>query len=276
MLTTEEAVRQLRNDPQYAALIRDAYLGVDTVESGDRFLASGEFAEVLRLLDGRVQGAVALDLGAGTGIGSYALAKSGAKRVYALEPDPSNEIGQGAIRRLSAGLPVELVDAFGEEIPLPEGEVDIIYTRQVLHHASDLPRLVGECARVLKKGGVLIACREHVVDDQRQLELFLESHPVHRLAGGENAFSLDAYMGAIRSSGLTIERILGPWDSVINAFPSVRTREELQYFPRKLLKGRLGLLGVFAGLLPGVEFLIRRRLNRPSPGRMYSFVALKR
>jgi hypothetical protein len=37
---------------------------------------------------------------------------------------------------------------------------------------------------------VLLATREHVVDDPAQHAEFLARHPVHQLAGGENAFSL--------------------------------------------------------------------------------------
>jgi len=262
-------------DPKWADLIRDSYLDLDVFESAERFRSSAEFLQVARcigahLLQGRV-----LDLGAGNGIASWAFAKSGAKLVYALEPDPSNEIGRGAIQRLTAELPVRLIDAHGEQMPLPDEEVDVVYTRQVLHHTSDLQRVLQECARVLRSGGIFLACREHVVDNEQQLQAFLSSHPVHQLTGAENAYSLDEYLEAIRLAGLELEKALDPWDTVINAFPAVRTTEELERYPQTILKRRFGRIGALASLAPGVDSLVWRRIKRPSPGRLYSFLATK-
>src|SRR5512133_591387 len=101
LLTPDQAVLRLRSDPAYSALVRDAYLGEDVVESARRFLTSAEFGEVRKLLGTRIQGSVILDVGAGNGIASYSFAACGARSVYALEPDSSNEIGRGAILRLT-------------------------------------------------------------------------------------------------------------------------------------------------------------------------------
>jgi SAM-dependent methyltransferase len=152
-------------------------------------------------------------VGAGTGIASYAFARSGAREVVALEPDPSDVIGQGAIRRLVGALPIVVEGGWGEALPFADGRFDLVYLRQVLHHARDLDALVRECARVAAPGGVVIATREHVVDDERQLAEFLATHPVHRLAGGEHAFALPAYVAAFRRAGLAPLRVLGPLDS---------------------------------------------------------------
>jgi hypothetical protein len=97
---------------------------------------------------------------------------------------------------------------------------------------------------VLKQGGVFMATREHVVDDGAQLARFLRRHPVHRLAGGEHAYSLDRYLNAIRAAGLSVEAILGPWDSVINAFPIARSEDELRDLPRTVRRLRPGRLYV--------------------------------
>jgi SAM-dependent methyltransferase len=172
-------------------------------------------------------------------------------------------------------LPIEILDAVGEDIPLPDESVDVVYVRQVLHHIRDLPQALKECARVLKHDGVFLACREHVVDDEQQLAVFLQQHPVHQLAGGENAYPLDAYLTAIKSSGLKIAKVLAPWQSIINAFPEVKTRDELKRLPRTRLSRKLGVLGSLLGYLPGVNTLMWKRISRPVPGRMYSFLAIK-
>ena len=169
-------------------------------------------------------------------------------------------------------LAVLRVAGHGERLPLREGSVDVVYARQVLHHASDLPGLLKECARVLRPGGVLLAAREHVVDDATQLAEFLRNHPVHRLAGGENAFSLPYYLAAVAGAGLHVRAVLGPWDSVINAFPAVNSDEELSTYAPKAYVARHGILGRIALRFPGAARRVRRALDQPIPGRMYSFL----
>jgi SAM-dependent methyltransferase len=271
MLNTEEAVMRLRADPHHAQLIHDAYLGEDVHASSERFRASSEFQEVLTLLEG-VEGADILDVGSGTGIAAYAFASSGARCVYALEPDSSDEIGRGAISSISDGLPIRILDGVGELISLEDESVDIVYGRQVFHHAADLVAMASECARVVRYGGLLLACREHVVDDDRQLRLFLDNHPIHALTGQEHARPLQSYLDAFQAAGFELTQVLGPWDSVINAFPAVRSTEELSRYPVTLLERRFGALGKAAASIPGVKSLVWARLRRPIPGRLYSFV----
>lgn len=277
-VSVDEAIRRLRADPSWADLVRDAYLGRDVADSARRFSASGEFQEVKAILADLLQGGAVLDIGAGTGIASAALLSAGARRVVALEPDPSDEVGRGAIARLDPEMRIEVVDGFGEAIPFPSEAFDVVYVRQLLHHAEDLQQLVSECARVLRTGGVLMACREHVVDNEAQLAAFLATHPVHRLAGGENAYSLPEYLAAISNAGLRLDRVFGPLDSVINAFPMARSREDLDAAPRRALQRRFGLAGALAGHVPGVQSLVAARMRRSAqsvPGRLYSFVASK-
>lgn len=274
-MNAEQAVRLLRSDPKSEAVVRDSYLGPDIQSEAQRFAASAEFEEILNIV-GRDQLAQAalLDLGSGIGIAAWAFARAGAKKIYAVEPDSSDEVGLGAIRRLCAGLPVSAIAAFGENIPLADASVDIVYARQVLHHTRDLPRVLCECARVLRAGGLFIASREHVADDTAQLQEFLQNHPLHHLTGGENAYRKDQYESAITQS-LRLERSIGPWDSVINAFPAIRSDKELESFPRTLLKQKFGVLGAIVSQLPGIETIVWKHLNRPVPGRLYTFIAHK-
>ncbi len=274
-MTPGDAIRLLRANPEYADLIRDSYLDENLFEAVERFWASAEFGEVQRILGGKPNGGVILDLGAGNGIASAAFAHSGARLVYALEPDPDQDVGRGAIARHAYGLPIEILEGVGEDIPLPDESVDIVYARQVLHHTADPGEVMRECARVLKPGGAFIACREHVVDNEDQLRAFLAMHPLHQLTGGENAWSLDVYIDAIQASGMELVQVLGPWDTVINAFPAVKTPQELDTYPVYLLKRRLGWLGLLVAGVPGVRSLVWIWLKRPTPGIMYTFVARK-
>lgn len=269
------AVRQLRGDPAHQDLVRDAYLDADPREAASRYERSDEFAAVLALLGrARVRDAPILDLGAGNGIASAAFAREGA-RVIALDPDPGGDVGLAALRSATEGLTVFPVLGVGEAIPLADGSVEAVFARQVLHHARDLTKVVVECARVLRPGGTLLACREHVVDDEAQLQEFLAGHPVHQLAGGEHAFRKDEYLAAISSAGLHVEQVLGPLDSIVNAFPQFRTEAALHVAPREWLQARLGGVGSMVASIPGVAGLVRRRMNNEGAGRLYGFVARK-
>jgi SAM-dependent methyltransferase len=272
-LSTEEAILRLRSDPRWASLMRDAYLDADVLGAARRFESSGEFAATRAMLGGRLAGATVLDLGAGTGIASRAFVRSGAARVLALEPDPSSVVGQGALVRVCGGLSgVHAVGGYGEALPLRDGAVDVVYARQVLHHAHDLPGLLGECARVMRPGGLLLATREHVADGPDQHAEFLRNHPVHQLAGGENAFSLPEYLAAMSGAGLRVQRVLGPWDSVINAFPAVNSDEEIPAFARRTYAAQRGLRGWLALLVPGATRRALESLEQPVPGRLYGFL----
>lgn len=275
MMTAEEAIRYMRSREEYATLIHASYTDADTEQAASRFAESAEFQEVRELLRERLRDGCVLDLGAGNGIASVAFARAGARIVYALEPDPSVELGRGAVERIRQQLPIQVIDSPGEKIPLDDGTVDVVYARQVLHHIRDLPAALRECARVLKKGGCFLACREHVVDDSTQLAAFLAAHPTHQLTGGENAYSLAEYQDAIRGAGMRIERLIGPWDSIINAYPRVTSTAELQDLPSEILGRRFGKLGHLAARFRPVRALAWSRLNRPFPGRLYTFFARK-
>ena len=272
----EDAVRSLMSAPEHRQLVLDCFYDEPRIAAAARYVASPEWQAAQALLPasrGR-----ALEIGAGHGIASAALARAG-WQVTALEPDPSNLVGAGAIRRLAAegGLEVRVVEAYGEQLPFTDGEFDLVLARQVLHHARDLAQLCREVARVLRPGGTLLAMREHVVSSHEDLPQFFAIHPLHRLYGGENAYRLDEYRAALEGAGLAIERCLAPFDSPINYAPY--TRESL----RAALIERAGRLPGGGALLRGLtatgagyDVLLRvlSRVDR-RPGRLYSFCCRK-
>lgn len=273
-MTTSDAVLHMRGDSMYAELIRDSYLDADADAASARFASSAEFRETCRLLP-PLHGLRILDLGAGAGIAARAFARAGARLVVALEPETDGIVGLGLLAGSAADWPIGRIAAVGGEIPLRSQSMDIVYCRQVLHHIEDLAAAVDECHRVLRPGGVFLAAREHVVDDDGQLAEFRAAHPVHQLAGGEGAWSLSAYRSAIEQSGLVITRDIGPWDSVLNAYPAVATDAELRGAPKVLLSKRFGPVLGRLGDAPGVRTLMWRRLRRPKAGRLHSFVAMR-
>lgn len=271
----DEAIRFLRSDPKHSQLLIYSYIDENPKTAAERFSKSEEFKEITKIIGRPLDGLKVLDLGAGNGIASYAFASLGAQ-VYSLDPNSSAEAGRGAIAAIKGELPIEIIDAFGESIPLSDSSIDLVFARQALHHTKDLKSCLLECARVLKSGGMFFSCRDHVVDNECQLKEFLDNHVMHLLVGGENAYRLSEYLSAISSAGLDIEITLGPWDSIINAFPIVRTNDELEKTPRILLERRFGKIGTAISIIPLLNSMIWKRLKRPVPGRLYSFFARKK
>jgi SAM-dependent methyltransferase len=274
--TWEAAVSWLRDQPERRQLVLDAFYDDPLTAAADRYHASGEWQAVSRLLRGRT--GTALDVGAGRGIASYALARDGFA-VKALEPDPSSVVGAAAIRKLAEDtkLPIEVVEEFSEHLPFNDLTFDVVFARAVLHHTRDLDNACREMFRVLKPGGIVIAAREHVISKEADLGQFLDQHPLHHLYGGEHAFPLQRYIGALNGAGFSRVEVLPPLKSPINLFPHTidslrdvvvdKLSEKLPAKP--LLRVALGSDRFFNMMLSVME----RFDNRP--GRLYSFVCHK-
>ena len=264
-LSWEDAVAWLKGQPGQDALVRACFYDDPLIDAAARYWASTEWQAVREFLpsgSGKV-----LDIGAGRGISSYALARDGWK-VTALEPDPSAVVGQNAIRSLAeqAGLDIEIVGNWGEQLPFEDASFDAVHCRQVLHHARDLGQLCKEIGRVLKPGGRFIATREHVISRKEDLQVFLDSHPLHHLYGGENAFLLDEYLGAIRHGGIALEQVLNPNETNINLYP-----ETIIDIKRRLANK---VRWPFPGVIPD-RLVVWAGARSDFPGRVFTFVGRK-
>ena len=91
-----------------------------------------------------------LDVGAGTGIGTRALAGVLGPRasILAIEPSP-------AMRQEAEAAPgIRWRDGRAEALPSADGAVDLVFSAQALHW-FDRPAFWRECGRVLKPGGAV-------------------------------------------------------------------------------------------------------------------------
>lgn len=274
--TWEEAVLWLRDQPDYAYVVRESYYDDPLAAAADRYWRSAEWQSLKPYLgEGRGR---ALDVGAGRGIASYALAREGFQ-VTALEPDPSAVVGAQAIRDLArdAALPIEVREDFSERLPFADASFDLVFVRAVLHHTSDLPLACREFFRVLKPGGRLVAIREHVISRPSDLPAFLAQHPLHNLYGGENALLLSQYTAAIQGAGFAPLEVIAPLQSPINYFPQTleTIRGELVQRVGRL-PGGAAVMRLATATRAGLRLALRMAaLFDNRPGRHYSFIGVK-
>lgn len=276
--TWEQAVRWLREQPDRQDLVRAAYYDDPLLDAAVRYWKSEEWHAVRALLPSVP--ARALDVGAGRGIASYALARDG-YTVTSLEPDSSALVGAGAIRDLAAasGLSIEVVEDFSERLPFDDMQFDVVFARAVLHHMKDIAMACREFFRVLKPGGRLVAIREHVISRPGDLSDFFDKHPLHNLYGGENALLLREYEEAFRGAGFLLERTLAPLDSVINTAPHTLATMKAEIASRvasRLPGAGIALQALLESRLGWAFARHALRLVDRRPGRLYSFVGRRR
>ncbi len=288
-MTWEEAVIYARNKSEYKELIDAAYLSSDLKKNVEQYRISREYEEINKYLLGyfhKEEILRILDVGSGNGITAVNFAIDGHK-VMALEPDQSNQVGAGAIQSLknSFGLDnLEIVTSYAEDLDLPNGDFDLVFVRQAMHHANDLQSFIKNTTRFLRKGGILFTVRDHVVFNASDQKQFLKSHPLHKFYGGENAFSREEYKGAMKNAGLDLIQEIDYFASPINLAPNdlnsihVRISEENSKI-KEALVARLGIIGksAFVFWLYGMfrnnpnDWLDERKI----PGRMYSYICKK-
>jgi SAM-dependent methyltransferase len=100
-------------------------------------------------------GQLLVDVGARDAKHAAQLAHKHGLRAIALDPVARHvELARGAVAE--AGADVDVVQAGIEDMPIDDGVADWIWCRDVLVHV-DLARGFGECARILKPGGKMLA-----------------------------------------------------------------------------------------------------------------------
>ncbi len=110
---------------------------------------------------------IAVDLGAGTGLFTRALARRAAQ-VVAVEPDARMR----AVLAARSSDDVRVVEGWGEAIPLPDASADGVFVSSAWHWL-DPERAVPEIGRVLRDGGrlgVIWTSRDRDVDWVRDLD----------------------------------------------------------------------------------------------------------
>lgn len=286
-MTWEETIKYIRTQPSFQELVEKSYFDENLFLNVERFKNSEEYKETLRLVQYYApNGKSILDIGSGNGISSIAFALEG-YMVTVSEPDPSDTVGAGAVRKLKEhfGLTtLDIYEDFVEKIRFKDGSFDIVYVRQAMHHASNLQKFLWECSRVLKPGGMLFTTRDHIIYNDVDKQWFLKCHPLQQFYGGENAFTSGEYKMAMIGAGLIVKRELKFYDSVINYYPLTNEglkKDKVQMFInlKMTLKKKIGILANLPFVLALYKWKNKSSLllnEKYVPGRMYSYIAQKK
>jgi 2-polyprenyl-6-hydroxyphenyl methylase / 3-demethylubiquinone-9 3-methyltransferase len=101
-----------------------------------------------------VAGLSMLDIGCGGGFLAEEFAALGCK-VTGVDPSLVS-INTACAHAAGQGLHIDYRVAAGEALPVPDAAFDIACCCDVLEHVSDVDRVIGETARVLKPGGLYL------------------------------------------------------------------------------------------------------------------------
>ena len=173
----------------------------DVYDNGGRILR-----EIFRV--GDPKGMRILEVGAGTGRDSVALARAGAE-VITLDYAPTSlELIRQAADR--ADVEIGMVGGDGLALPFADGSFDLVFHQGLLEHFRDPMPMLHEHVRVLKPGGQLL-----VDVPQRYHYYTLGKHALMALdkwfAGWETEFSVNELEDLMRDAGLEITHAYGDW-----------------------------------------------------------------
>jgi malonyl-CoA O-methyltransferase len=136
-----------------ADVIRRRDRAASSLESADFLFRRAHEGIIDRLAPLVMQPQAIVDLGAGTGVQSRALARQ-FRKARVISIDASQAMVDAARRQRPFLSKTREIRAASDRLPLPDGSVDLVYANLWLAWVDNLPACFAEIARVLAKGGV--------------------------------------------------------------------------------------------------------------------------
>jgi ubiquinone/menaquinone biosynthesis C-methylase UbiE len=152
----------------------------------------------LRALGGTTDGARALEVGCGRGVGTeLVLDVFGAARVDAFDLD-RDMVARARARLASRGSRVRIWVGDAEHIDAPDATYDAVFDFAIVHHVPDWRGALSEIARVLRPGGRFYG--EEVLRDFIHHPLWRRvlDHPMH------DRFDARGFADGLESAGLRV------------------------------------------------------------------------
>jgi SAM-dependent methyltransferase len=199
---------------------------------------------------GEISGRRVLEVGAGSGRDSVALAEAGATAILLDYSEASLEVARDVAAR--AGRRVHLVRADALRMPFRDGTFQVVFHQGLLEHFRDPLPLLRENVRVLAAGGILL------VDVPQRFHMYtVLKHFLIALgkwfAGWETEFTIDELERLMRRAGVTVIGRYGSWMVPGLLYRSLRL---------VLLRSRVARLPLYPPPLPVVSRLAARARER--------------
>lgn len=156
----------------------------------------------------------------GCGTGAMFAHYEGIDRVTAIEPDAAFAARAREAAR-AARVPIEVLEASGEAIPLADGSVDAAVVALVLCSVPSVPVLCAEIARVVRPGGE-VRLIEHVCSPRPVAGLLMRAvNPLWLWVNGQGCHLDRNPLPELERAGLHVERIepFQIWSAGLPAFP---------------------------------------------------------
>jgi 2-polyprenyl-3-methyl-5-hydroxy-6-metoxy-1,4-benzoquinol methylase len=140
-----------KNEKTYYGKKKPVFSGIFDSNSDSFFRKA--YVKFTQLL-GNIEGKKILDVGCGTGNLSFFLAY---KRANVTGIDLSNNFIQLCKETATKlQLPIDFKEMNAQLPDFSEGSFDIIVGSRIIHHLPDIKLFLGECKRLLKKGGYIV------------------------------------------------------------------------------------------------------------------------
>jgi len=162
--------------------------------------------EILR--DGPVEGRRVLEVGAGSGRDSLALARDRAVAIV-LDYSPAS-LGLVQQQARAERLPVHLVRADALAMPFRDGSIDVVFHQGLLEHFRDPAPLLRENARIARRGGRVIVDVPQTLHPYTVMKQLLIACNAW-FAGWETQFTPSGLERRVAEAGLTVRRTYGEW-----------------------------------------------------------------
>ena len=196
---------------------------------------------------GDVEGLDVVELGCGTAYLSAWLAKRGARPV-GVDPTPA-QLATAREMQEEFGLEFPLVEAVGEDVPLPDASFDLAISEYGASLWADPYRWIPEAARLLRPSGRLVFLRNSTLamlcqpGDRVGEQLVRPQRDLYRLAWedtGEVEFHLPAgrLIDVLRENGFEVERFVelyAPDDASTHEYYSYVSAEWARKWPAEEL-----------------------------------------
>lgn len=213
-------------DRFYAEIWGGEDIHIGLYETADQPIASASERTVQALIDlagpAPAEGCV-VDLGSGYGGASRRIAKQWQVNVHAVNISAVENMRHRDLNN-AAGLAklIKVHDASFEEVPLPDGIADVVWSQDAILHSGNRLQVMNEVSRLLKPGGVFVLTDPMACDgiEANALQPILDRIHLSDLA------SPDRYQTWAEASGMTRDVWQERTEMLVRHY--TRVREELR------------------------------------------------